>query len=618
MTAYLLDAIPSRATDSNGAPVPFAKLHTYTAGTTTPLAAYTDITGATPLSNPIVADAGGFFPQIWVSSAAYKLEARKADDVTVLWQRDNVQTAAAIVLAYETALAAASGAGLVGYSRGQTYAAGTIGAAIKHLLPNLITDYDAVGDGVANDTTPWQNALNDGVMFTVPPGTYKVTAGLDWKHGSRALCSGMWSAIASTYETTSTSVIQYAGAGGLNSYVVKVSDAAMGVGPTVAGTRDMQNCALTDVHIDGGDLAEFGLVEVRSWAGNNFDNISISNTRRCGNWAVQDWVTGPRNRHIYKNRGAGAWLGKDIFNWAALTPAQTTTVDQCTLVDWLVYYNGCDQSGTPYNTFADTGGTNPTSANADATCGIGLYGDRALTFIGLQSQKNDGPGIYFATTLFPIRLIQPYVEDNSLSSGSSKYWSTWFASTSSSRGIIIDGGYDGNPSAHTPAHRLQGTSTSRPEQSFLFRDVNLVGTVDADTGFIWRMENSDRLIADGGTLTIVGQGPTNFVKQNGTTRSTGISGNMKFKTAASAISQLVKRGLVSGLSRTSAGLFVATWSETFSTPDNVIVLPTAMPAGWTLNEVSRTGNTYTFTTLNAGVATDPTVPVGLAVFGDYD
>lgn len=44
---------------------------------------------------------------------------------------------------------------------------------------NLKTDFGAVGNGVADDTTPLQNALNSGAKINVPPGTYLITASVD-------------------------------------------------------------------------------------------------------------------------------------------------------------------------------------------------------------------------------------------------------------------------------------------------------------------------------------------------------------------------------------------------------------------------------------------------------
>ena len=56
--------------DSNGAPLSGGKIETYVAGSTTPAATYTDITGSTPQANPIVLNVLGLPTQpIWMDSA---------------------------------------------------------------------------------------------------------------------------------------------------------------------------------------------------------------------------------------------------------------------------------------------------------------------------------------------------------------------------------------------------------------------------------------------------------------------------------------------------------------------------------------------------------------------
>lgn len=68
----------------NTAPLPGGKLFTYAAGTTTPLASYTDSTGVTPATNPIVFDASGRVPAgIWITSAAYKFVLQDSAGATV-------------------------------------------------------------------------------------------------------------------------------------------------------------------------------------------------------------------------------------------------------------------------------------------------------------------------------------------------------------------------------------------------------------------------------------------------------------------------------------------------------------------------------------------------------
>jgi hypothetical protein len=71
--------------DNNGDPLSGGLIYTYAAGTTTPKATYTDSTGTTPNTNPIVLDSAGRTPaQIWLTAGdLYKFVLRNADDVLI-------------------------------------------------------------------------------------------------------------------------------------------------------------------------------------------------------------------------------------------------------------------------------------------------------------------------------------------------------------------------------------------------------------------------------------------------------------------------------------------------------------------------------------------------------
>ena len=72
MTALLAPFPKFRAEDAAGASLPNALLYTYAAGTSTPLATYTDSTGAIPNANPINCDANGQ-ANVWLTAGtAYK------------------------------------------------------------------------------------------------------------------------------------------------------------------------------------------------------------------------------------------------------------------------------------------------------------------------------------------------------------------------------------------------------------------------------------------------------------------------------------------------------------------------------------------------------------------
>lgn len=61
-------------------PLSGGKLYTYASGTNTPLATYTDATGATPAPNPIILDANGEAP-LWLGTSPYKFDLFDSSDV---------------------------------------------------------------------------------------------------------------------------------------------------------------------------------------------------------------------------------------------------------------------------------------------------------------------------------------------------------------------------------------------------------------------------------------------------------------------------------------------------------------------------------------------------------
>jgi hypothetical protein len=84
-----------QAIDQNGNPVPGAKLFAFASGTTTPVVIYSNQSLTTPLPNPLIANARGYFASaggivqnIWWDEAPLRLRLTNADD-SVVWEIDN-------------------------------------------------------------------------------------------------------------------------------------------------------------------------------------------------------------------------------------------------------------------------------------------------------------------------------------------------------------------------------------------------------------------------------------------------------------------------------------------------------------------------------------------------
>jgi hypothetical protein len=74
--------------DANGAPLSGGKVYTYAAGTTTPLATYTDQTGTVANANPVILDSRGE-ASIWLTTSNYKFKLTTSADVEI-WTVDNL------------------------------------------------------------------------------------------------------------------------------------------------------------------------------------------------------------------------------------------------------------------------------------------------------------------------------------------------------------------------------------------------------------------------------------------------------------------------------------------------------------------------------------------------
>ena len=75
-------------TTTAGAPLIGGKVYTYSAGTTTPLATYTDNTGSTANTNPVILNVRGE-AAIWLSPSSYKFVLKDSNDV-LIWTSDNL------------------------------------------------------------------------------------------------------------------------------------------------------------------------------------------------------------------------------------------------------------------------------------------------------------------------------------------------------------------------------------------------------------------------------------------------------------------------------------------------------------------------------------------------
>jgi Pectate lyase superfamily protein len=173
---------------SNGLPLAGGKLYTYSAGTTTPLAAYTSSSGATPHANPIILDSAGRVPsEVWLTSAlVYKFTLKTAANVEI-WTKDNIPgiITAADLAAYVTytnlaSTAVGKGSALAGFI--QTGTGAVARTAQDKMRESLsVLDFGANPTGTTDSTTAIQAALDAAAATPtsiksvfIPSGVYKV------------------------------------------------------------------------------------------------------------------------------------------------------------------------------------------------------------------------------------------------------------------------------------------------------------------------------------------------------------------------------------------------------------------------------------------------------------
>lgn len=181
--AYLAPSPKLQFFDANGNPLAGGKLYTYAAGTTTPLATYTDSTGVSTNTNPIILDSRGE-ANIWLSSNTYKFKLANSADVQV-WVVDNIDS-----VSLKALLAASSGSSLVGHIATGT---GAVATTVQNKLREHYSVFDFMtsaqiadvsGRSATIDVTTAIQAAIDAVSTAYggelyfPPGIYLVTAPL--------------------------------------------------------------------------------------------------------------------------------------------------------------------------------------------------------------------------------------------------------------------------------------------------------------------------------------------------------------------------------------------------------------------------------------------------------
>ena len=142
MSATLTPAPKLQFFTAGGIPLVGGHLYTYAAGTSTPLATYTDSSAVTQNPTDIVLDSRGETPNsVWLNGAAYKFVLANADASPVtIWTVDNV-SADTNLSAYEALLASSAGSAQIGFVQSTSAVARTVQSKLRDFVD--VRDYGA-------------------------------------------------------------------------------------------------------------------------------------------------------------------------------------------------------------------------------------------------------------------------------------------------------------------------------------------------------------------------------------------------------------------------------------------------------------------------------------------
>lgn len=195
--------------DNSGKPLIGGCLYSFATGTTTPLATYSNKTLTSANPNPIVLDASGRAPAIFLSPTSYKfvlgqrfLNACPATPGTVIWSQDPVfdagQSAMTALTAEIALLASSAGSAQIGFLQaGSGAVSETVQAKLRQTVS--IADFGAVGDWTSgtngtNNCTAITNAvaaLTNGGILSIPNGHYRTTCSISSTQTIQYIGGGM-------------------------------------------------------------------------------------------------------------------------------------------------------------------------------------------------------------------------------------------------------------------------------------------------------------------------------------------------------------------------------------------------------------------------------------------
>ena len=282
MTTQLAPTPVFKAFDNNGSPLANGLLYSYIAGTTTPQATYTDSTGGTPNTNPVVLNARGE-ANVWLNpTQGYKLvltdslgnQVWSVDGIigsininqSLIPAADNTYSLGSPAAAWAQLYLGANHTpvlnnGVIGYwpQTAAELAAGVTPATYSY-QPGDLRRYGGDPTGVADSTTALSNAIAQcaqatGAPVIIPSGTF-MFAGTTIALASNVHIIGAGSSSVLNFESTanndfiSGNGIANASVRGLKINIVNAQAGGNYIG-AVAFHANCTNCSVSDCEITG-------------------------------------------------------------------------------------------------------------------------------------------------------------------------------------------------------------------------------------------------------------------------------------------------------------------------------------------------------------------------------
>lgn len=523
-----------------------------------------------------------------------------------------------------------------------------------------------------------QAALDSQQSILLPTGTYRITSELVFKIGSKLIGQGNWSGVSSLNSATGTSKILYDGPEVTNSCVIRMATQPVGT-DIIAGTgAELQNCALTNVVIDGNQKADYGLYMVRAWSNNQLDYITVTGTKKHGFWAARCWNGSPTNWMAYKNIGCGITLGNNTFGWFSgisiisggsnYAVNDTIEIASITGIGATAKISSISSGGIVTAITITNGGSgfligDTLTITTTTGTGVGLTGtarvenvatvDQSVctSFFGYYSGVNSSTvrqNVFNTTTnsdkeygigIFGSRGLTMINAQSAQCGGAGLYLNTIY------RPVLFLGGYsefNGKSSGNTPSKswdiwinslaeswditfnnyylggtpfiKLTGTEPSRIECGVIFERMPFLGTIEADWGN-YRCIDSDRNVIFSNKV------PNGFARSINGNFNLSIAGMAVFDASAGPITSATKyqiQGIISDVTYTSAGTYAVSLSPAFSSARYGIIVQTGDNRVASASSITTSGFNITNRTNNGlGTLTDGNARITVMVTGYY-